>query len=228
MDKIPFSVYDFFAYLSSGSVLVATADYIFGMGLLQREKIGPALGVVLVVLTYVLGQIVAHCSSAVLEHGFVVKVLKRPSEVLLGATPRWKALAWVFPNYFRPLPLSTQDMVTAQMASRGCRASGEALFLHAYATVTTNDRLQARLDEFRNQYGFARNMAFAFFTSAISIVIALRVHLQSVQLRWALLAGSAGVILLYRYLKFFQQYSYELFLRYAGLPLNTKPIQGEQ
>jgi hypothetical protein len=32
MDKIPFSVYDFFAYLSSGAVLVATVDYVWGLG----------------------------------------------------------------------------------------------------------------------------------------------------------------------------------------------------
>jgi hypothetical protein len=33
-----------------------------------------------------------------------------------------------------------------------------------------------------------------------------------------LLAGFASVALFYRYLKFFHQYSYELFLRYAEMP----------
>jgi hypothetical protein len=29
VDKIPFSVYDFFAYLSSGSVILAALDYVW-------------------------------------------------------------------------------------------------------------------------------------------------------------------------------------------------------
>jgi hypothetical protein len=39
-DKIPFSVYDFLAYLSSGTVWLVTLDYVLGMGLLEREKTG--------------------------------------------------------------------------------------------------------------------------------------------------------------------------------------------
>ncbi len=71
MDKIPFSVYDFFAYLSSGAVWLVTADYIFGTGLLDREKINPVLGVVLVILAYVSGQVVSHFSSFLFEHVLV-------------------------------------------------------------------------------------------------------------------------------------------------------------
>jgi hypothetical protein len=33
MDKIPFSVYDFFAYLSSGAVLMVAIDYVWNLGL---------------------------------------------------------------------------------------------------------------------------------------------------------------------------------------------------
>ena len=47
MDKIPFSVYDFFAYLSSGAVWVVTADYVLGTGLLNQKEITPVFGVTL-------------------------------------------------------------------------------------------------------------------------------------------------------------------------------------
>ena len=126
--------------------------------------------------------------------------------------------AWVFPNFHRALPAITQQRVNEQAAARNCAPTGEGLFLHAYSIVTGNEKSQARLDDFRNQYGFARNMCFAFSASAIVILISRRFGSHPVRLRWALLAGFASVALFYRYLKFFHQYSYELLLRYAELP----------
>jgi hypothetical protein len=52
MDKTPFSVYDFFAYLSSGAVLIATADYVWRGGLITRDKIGPVFAVALISRTF--------------------------------------------------------------------------------------------------------------------------------------------------------------------------------
>jgi hypothetical protein len=218
MDKIPFSVYDFFAYLSSGTVWLVTLDYILGMGLLAREKVSPVLGVVLVVFAYVCGHIVAHFSSFILEHLIVGRFLKRPNAVLLGEHPRWVVLKWIFPNYFRALPRQTQERVREQAEARSAKATGEGLFLHAYPIVSSSPSVQARLDDFRNQYGFARNMSLAFLTSCCAILVAHRFANQPLRYRWALLAGLVGVALFYRYLKFFRQYSYELFLRYAELP----------
>jgi hypothetical protein len=215
MDKIPFSVYDFFAYLSSGAVVLATVDYVWGLGILEREKIGAALGVALVILAYVTGHIVAQFSAWLLEHTIVKRVLQRPLSLLMGAKPRWVVFAWIFPNFHRSLPAVTQQRVNAQAAARNCVATGEGLFLHAYSIVTTSERSQARLDDFRNQYGFARNMCFAFAVSTIAILISHSYGAHLVRLRWALLAAFASVALFYRYLKFFHQYSYELLLRYA-------------
>jgi hypothetical protein len=219
MDKIPFSVYDFFAYLSSGAVWVLTADYVLGLGLLNQKDVSAILGVALVIFAYVCGHIVAHLSSFTMEHIVVGRLLKRPNAILMGGKPRIRLLRWTFVNYFRPLPAHTQNRVKEQAEARGAAsAAGEALFLHAYPVVTSNNAIQARLDDFRNQYGFARNMSFALLVSAITILIAHRLAFHPVRLRWAVLSAVAGVALFYRYLKFFRQYSYELFLRYAELP----------
>lgn len=218
MDKIPFSVYDFFAYLSSGAVLVATADYVWGLGLLSRSDIGAVLGVALVIITYVVGQTIAQFSSFFFEQLIVHRILKRPSSLLMGTKPTWKPFRWVFPNYHRPLAASTQQSVHKQAMARGCTAADEGLFQHCYPIVTGEERTQARLDDFRNQYGFARNMSFAFLTAAGAIAVAHRFGHHPVHLRWAVLAFVASVTMFYRYLKFFRQFSYELFLRYAALP----------
>lgn len=217
MDKIPFSVYDFFAYLSSGAVWVVTADYVLGTGLLNQKEITPVFGITLIIFAYVCGHIVAHFSSFIMEHLLVGRLLKRPASILIGETPRWRVFTRLFPNYFRPLPEQTQIRVKDQAEARCAKSMGEALFLHAYPVVSSNSAIQARLDDFRNQYGFARNMSFAFIVSAITIFIAHRLAYHPVRLRWALLSAFTGVTLFYRYLKFFRQYSYELFIRYAEL-----------
>lgn len=218
MDKIPFSVYDFFAYLSSGTVLIVTADYIWELNLLKSKDASPAFSVVLVVLAYVTGQVVAHFSSLFMEQIGVQRILKRPSSLLLGEEPKLRLFRWMFPQFHRALPESTQQRVKQQALTLGCAETGEGLFLHAYATTTRDERLQKRLDDFRNQYGFARNMSFAFFVSALAIACAHWFGHHPVHIRWALLAIFGAVTLFYRYLKFFRQFSYELFLRYAELP----------
>ncbi|MGB2635922.1 MAG: hypothetical protein WAM58_18480 [Candidatus Acidiferrum sp.] len=83
--------------------------------------------------------------------------------------------------------------------------------------MSGDDTPQNRLDGFRNQYGFARNMSFVFFVAAVGIMIAHFVGAHPVRLRWAVLSGFASITLFYRYLKFFREFSYELFLRYAEL-----------
>ena len=46
LDKVPFSVYDFFAYLSSGSILLATFDLHFWVSAPPRKrKIAPLFAV---------------------------------------------------------------------------------------------------------------------------------------------------------------------------------------
>lgn len=225
VDKIPFGVYDFFAYLSSGTVMLVALDHVCRTGLLTQPHTTPIVAVVLVIMAYVVGHIVAHFSSFLLEQSFCGKLLYRPTALLLGSKPHFVFLSRLFPNYHRALPASTRDRISEQAASRGCTAHGETLFLHAYALVTTNDKAQARLDEFRNQYGFARNMSFAFIVSSLMLAIA---HYFGDTLPWGFiwLVFGAGVALLYRYLKFFRQYSYELFLRYAELPIGTM-MKGE-
>lgn len=221
MSKIPFTVYDFFAYLSSGSVILATVDLFYGEQWLLRHEIGLVLGVFLVFLAYVTGHVVAHFSSLVLEHLLVDKVLRRPARALLGE--KAPALPGIlFPGYYRALPQETRKRIAARATERSLSGSGEGLFLHAYSVVTRDDRAQQRLDEFRNLYGFARNMAMAFFVAAVLLAVA--VPLKRVPTYWwAAVAVFFGLTMLYRYLKFFRQFSYQLLITYAELP--TKELE---
>lgn len=216
VDKIPFSTYDFFAYLSSGTVLVVASDYISGAGLLHQHEMTPVFAVALVVFTYVCGHVAAHFSSLILEHLVLYRLLGHPASILMGEPPRWRAFAWAFPNYFRPLPAQTKARVNEHAEARGFLGRGEALFLHTYAIASSNSRIQSRLDDFRNQYGFARNISFAFMASSGALFVAFAIG-RPVGLEWTVLSAIVGVTLFYRYLKFFRQHSYEVLIRYAEI-----------
>lgn len=217
MDKIPFSVYDFFAYLSSGTVVLVTVDYVYKLGILQQKEVSLLFGIALVVAAYVCGQLIAHFSALLLEHVLVFKVLKRPSDVLMHE----KKFGWIrryfFPGYHRTLPSETQYRVRKQAESRDVTPKDETLFLHAYPIVTANEKWQARLDDFRNQYGFARNMCLAFFLSGIMLTTSRLLGDPTVKWGYIAIIFGVALTLLYRYLKFFRQFSYELLIRYAEL-----------
>jgi hypothetical protein len=74
-------------------------------------------------------------------------------------------------------------------------------------------RLMARLGAFLNQYGFSRNLTFAATVVGIGVLIAAWLLPGRDPQLWKCGATIlvAGVLLLYRYLKFYRQYSYELF-----------------
>lgn len=218
MEKIPFTVYDFFAYLSSGGVLVAAFDYTLGyQWLLAPDKISAVLAVFLIFAAYLTGHLVAHFSAFLLEEILVGKLLKRPARTLLGEAPP-RFLKHFFPGFYKPLPAERQDRVRAQATARGISATGEALFQHTYAVVTQSEPAQHRLDEFRNQYGFARNMTLALAVSAALLLLARFTVTPPPSPSWAILAALFALGLLYRYLKFFRQFSYQLLITYAELP----------
>jgi hypothetical protein len=216
MSQIPFTIYDFFAYLSSGAVLVATIDYLYGYQWLLRDQLTPVLALFLIFLSYLVGHAVAHFSSPILEQFLIGKILKRPSLILMGEKAA-RILNRIFSGYYKPLPQGTQERIQKQAQGRGFTGSGESLFLHAYGLVTQSEQAQKRLDEFRNLYGFARNMALTLLVSAILLLFGHNDSNTPSVYWWAAIAGSLGLTMLYRYLKFFRQFSYQLFIMYAEL-----------
>jgi hypothetical protein len=73
-----------------------------------------------------------------------------------------------------------------------------------------------RLDSFRNQYGFSRNLGFASIVVGIAILFRWWSNHDPNLLKYGTTSVVAGLLLLYRFLKFFRQYTYELFNSYAA------------
>lgn len=213
MKNIPFSAYDFFAYLSSGLVLLATIDVVYGAEWLLQEKQSLALGFVGVFVAYVAGHAIAQLSSVILENWILGRGLGRPHTLLMSCRSSW--WRYVFPNYFKALPAKTQERVRANLLKRNFEGEGEALFLHVFSAVKSRAGVGERLQTFLNLYGFARNVCLALVLSGV-MLLAGPIDDRSLPANgYGIAMLAIAIVTFYRYLKFFRQYSYEIFVSYS-------------
>lgn len=214
--KIPFTSYDFWGYLSAGFLLLFVADYVAGTGLLALESWTVVQGIVAVSSAYVAGQLVAGLSSAALEKYLVGKLFGYPHKVLFDQAKAWPWVRSLIPGYFRSLPPETQAAILERSAFDGVKEPSEALFLVAHANVRTIPAVMGRLDNFLNLYGFCRNAALvAFFDGALLYWSYWygKGGTHDLYLSWIAIIVGIGMTL--RYLKFYRLYSAEVFTAYA-------------
>jgi len=217
MNRIPFSVYDFFGYLASGFLFMVAVDYVIGKQWVLRDELSVVLGLFWIVVAYIIGQILAGTSAWLLERLIVGKWLMRPYTNLLRDSPKiwWAKL---FPGYFTPFPVAIRNRVKEKAKADGVTETGEAVFLHVFGEVKADEAAMARLNIFLNLYGFCRNISFTCLLVALVIVVGSWIEGTWDKLPWFFVSIVGSVGMFYRYLKFFRQYSYELFITYAALP----------
>lgn len=229
MDKIPFDPYDFFGYLASGVVVILGMQFVFGFPMVLGHEFKVIEGIILLLAAYVGGHLMASPAKALLEGLVVDKVLKRPSiNLLRSKKPKGH---FFFPDFYAPLPSTVQQAVIKKKDHGGKIKDGEATFLHIRFAdeIQKDEKLQAKLSIFLTKYGFARNLSFTCILFAVAIWVKILVtpdpdpnagpvvaKLDPNLGRYAVTAAVTGILLFYRYLKFFRQYSYELFNAYGG------------
>lgn len=219
--KIPFTTYDFWAYLSTGLLLLFVVDHVAGIALLNREDWNVVQVLVAFSAAYATGQLVASLSSWLFESVLVGKLLGYPKHTLFGQPKAWKWVQRCLRNYFRPLPVETQKAAIARGRLVGVSTPGEALFWPAFSNAQATPAVAARLDNFLNLYGFARNVALvAFINSAVLYWSYMRPGGAYEDLVFSRIALVFGIGMTLRYLKFFRLYSNEVFtsFAYAGEP----------
>jgi len=217
MNSVPFEPYDFFGYLASGLVVVLGMDLTFGFPHVLGRDLKLVDGAVLLLGTYVAGQIAATPAKALLEYGLVGKILGRPSVNLFREKVPWvRRLS--FPDFYKPFPKHIREKILSRAESEGVRGTGETLFLHVRYSpdILQNEKLMQKMNSFLNQYGFARNLAFTSLAVGIAWITKAKLHPDPQLIRYAITALVTAALLLYRYLKFFRQYSYEMFNTYGG------------
>jgi hypothetical protein len=219
MNKLPFDPYDFFGYLSSGLFIIVGLDVVLGFPHILGQDFKIVESALLIIATYVVGQIIATPARALLEDGIVGEVLERPNiNLFREKKPRIRSL--LFPGFYQPLPTQTRMKILRKAQEEGVKGTGEDLFLHVrYSQAVVQDqKLGEKLNSFINKYGFGRNLSFSALLFGIGCLIKIILYPDSNSnlIKYGITALIAAIFLFYRYLKFYRQYSYEMFNFYAG------------
>ncbi|MGA8746437.1 MAG: hypothetical protein WB507_11310 [Solirubrobacterales bacterium] len=216
MNQLPFSVYDFFGYLASGAVLLASfVAAFFGEDAFENSPT-LVLGFLLVIVIYALGQTVANLAGELIEHRIVRRRLGTPTDILLCFRHPEPSVSRWFPGYFRPLSPGVREQVKERAGDR----HGDDLFFHCHARMKLVPVVQSRLETFIRLYGFCRNTALAMVIASVFLGVGIILGTAGTGSVagpgwWLVLAVIASVGLFYRYLKFYRQYGFELFTSYA-------------
>ena len=219
MKDTPFDPYDFFGYIASGLVLVVVAQLTLGFPKVFGADLKPFDIAVTVLAVYIAGQIAAGPAKAIFEDIFVQKILGSPTRNLLHPVRR-HLLKFMFPGYYRPLPSETRATLLSKLGrliSVECEPEDIFLTIRYAPEILASDSLIAKLNTFRDQYGFARNVSFSLLFAALAFATFSHFKMSASLRHFSIAAFVCGILLFYRYLKFYRQYSYELFNAYARM-----------
>jgi hypothetical protein len=223
----PFTDYDFYAYLTAGMVLIAAVDYSVGGGALIGKTDWPFVQVGFwIAIAYVTGQVIAAPSATLLEHVLARSVLYPPTAVLLGLKQRrWRerSMAWLFAEReYAPFPRQIREGILDNVSralklERSAIDDPETVFQVAYPIARKSADAIVRMDQFRNLYGFSRNLSFVALIATILIAFKFGTHPDN----WSawLLVGAAYlcVAMFGRFLKFYAAFSQEVLRTYHSI-----------
>jgi hypothetical protein len=222
----PFTDYDFYGYIACGLVLLFAADYWHNGGhyLMHHNQWTFFQGVLVVTLAYITGQIIAMPSSTILENGLARSILRPPTVILMSNKQTWYE-RWIARllggRYYEPLPQGTRDNIldNAEKQTGKSRAHLsdhlEEVFMPAYVSSRTIEDSRKRMDDFRNQYGFNRNMAFSSLISACLLFHSAWRDSDPDAKTFAILALLLSLGMFLRFLKFYSCFSAEALRTYA-------------
>lgn len=219
-DWFPLTSYDFYAYLTSGMVVLAAADHAFlASELASQADWKVVVAVFWAAIAYLIGHIIAIPSSAIFEHLIAKRVLQDPSAVILGLQrQRWREHCFgaiVGAREYEPFPPDYRAGIVAKLArqlnvAESCLEADSA-FQCAFSHARSIPDSAARMDSFLDQYGLCRNVSFA---SVVATVFLTMFACETGNRTDILLAVGAAVLaigLFIRFIKFYAAYTREVF-----------------
>jgi hypothetical protein len=221
----PLTDYNFYAYITAGMLFIAVMDYTFAGSVLSQR---PQWTVVQVVFwaasAYVIGQLLAWPAAAILEHGIARTFLHAPVAVLLGLREqrlRERTFAKLFAKReYTPFPEQVREHIFQKAADtlkvhRSELNDPETVFEVAYSVVNSVPGAATRVDQFRNMYGFSRNISFVALTAVL--VLSVQLYLTPTKLTAGLLALALimSIGMFGRFLKFYASFSREILRTYC-------------
>ena len=176
----PFTDYDFYAYLTTGMIVLFSLDYGITGGENVFRETWPFMHIVFaIVVAYIVGQIVAMLASILLEHGVVRRVFQPPVAVMMNFGKRRFGESflgrWIVGRYYEPLPENLRLVVLERVADKlgiavETLSDPEDVFQVAFPEASRIPSTLKRMEELRRLYGFSRNITLAGFLSVGAIL----------------------------------------------------------
>ncbi len=219
-DWFPLTSYEFYAYLTSGMVVLAAADRAFmGSALASHTDWKVVIAVFWAAMAYLIGHIVAIPSSAIFEHLIAKRVLRDPSAVILGLQPqRFRERCFgtvVGAREYEPFPTDYRAGIVTKLAQElnvtEPNIQAEAAFQCAFTRARSIPDSASRMDNFLNQYGFCRNVSFASLIATVLLTILACRTGDRIDVLLAIGAGVLALGLFIRFIKFYAAYTREVY-----------------
>lgn len=219
-DWFPLANYEFYAYLTSGMVVLAAADRAFmGSTLANHTDWKVVIAVFWAAIAYLIGHIVAIPSSAIFEHLIAKRVLRDPSAVILGLQPqRFRERCFgtvVGAREYEPFPKDFRAAIVIKLARAlnvtETSIQADAAFQCAFTPARSISDSASRMDSFLNQYGFCRNVSFANLVATVLLTILARRTGDRIDTLLAVGAGVLALGLFIRFIKFYAAYTREVY-----------------
>jgi hypothetical protein len=216
--KAPFSIYDFFAYLAPGFLLLVSIDFIF-FGLkysagFQEHVVVAAIA--LMTAAYVTGHVIDTASYMAFE--FFNKELSPRATIFNRSQLPWLINIAYHPQFSE----SFWALIKSRTHAEGAADDASSSFDCAFSAVFADEKAAKALSTYETLYGFARNVAFTSFVIAVMALFA-----PPGVPRWQLfsIACFVGLVLTLRYLRFYHDHTRNLYLLYWRL---VAPRHSEQ
>jgi hypothetical protein len=169
-DWFPLTSYDFYSYLACGMVFLFGFDYWYSGGAYVLREWTVLQGALAVGLAYVIGQIIAIPASMLFEHWLVRSVLRTPAILLLSDKQNKLEKfieRFLIGRHYSPLPKNVISRIYMRAEEEtglsyvDLKADVKEVFAPALVNARKNSEARDRIDFFRNQYSFSRNISFS-------------------------------------------------------------------
>ena len=173
-NHFPFTDYDIYAYLTSGSLLMAVLDFVLNDAAIIAQKEWNFVQIVLAVASaYVLGHLIAWVSQMIIEMWLMRRVLSAPIEIQLAfSSPNLierlagRAVGRYYEPFREPVRRKMIDVASKKLEVECDKPiDAEAVFQVAHGYAMGLEAVRDRSDSFRNQYGLFRNMTLVGLTA---------------------------------------------------------------
>ncbi|SOC39455.1 hypothetical protein SAMN05892877_1062 [Rhizobium subbaraonis] len=226
-DWFPLTNYEFYAFVASGMLLVATFDYCFAEAVLvHRTEWTTVQFIFWTVVSFIVGHICAAPSAGLVEHLLARTLFHDPMSVQLGLKPlrrRERALGWLFAyREYAPLTPATRETILTAIATDAIGRCTHRAFEIAYPVARQVEDTARRLESFQNAYGFCRNIVFVSLIAGGALAYRYTVYGIGQDVWFSLTAFVIAIGMYGRFLKYYALFGREVLLRFHASLIGEK------